>query len=115
MKLLKLIWRFILWVGSVIADLFKGPGNHYWDLGRILAFLGTATMAAGVGWNVHLGKPIDLGPGGLGGGLAAIYTAAGIYLAAKAWERQNQPDASKNSSLQAPPPAPPVPPPKVGG
>lgn len=70
-----------------IVDLFKGPGNHYWDLGRIIAAIAVLAMFGGQLWNMHLKQPIDLGPGGLGGGLAAVVTACAAFLAAKAWER----------------------------
>jgi len=66
-----------------LVDLFKGPGNVYWDLGRIIVFGSAALMTGAALWNIHLGKDIDLGPSGLGGGLAALLTAGAALIAAK--------------------------------
>ncbi len=66
-----------------LADLFKGPGNTYWDLGRIVTAFSVITLIGATVWNMRLGVPIDIGPGGLGGGLAAVITAAGVLIAAK--------------------------------
>lgn len=77
------ILSILRWLAARFKDLFYGPGNVYLDLGRILA---TATAAALIGaqfWNIYLGKEIDLGPGGLGGGLAALITAIAALIAAK--------------------------------
>lgn len=65
------------------ADLWKGPGNAYWDLGRIAATISILSLIGGQLWNIHLGKEIDLGPGGFGGGLAALVTACAVLIAAK--------------------------------
>lgn len=37
----------------LLKDLFYGPGNHYLDLGRLLAFFATVALFAAVGWNVQ--------------------------------------------------------------
>lgn len=77
------ILGILRWFAVRLKDLFYGPGNVYLDLGRILA---TATAVALIGaqvWNIWLGKEIDLGPGGLGGGLAAVITAIAALIAAK--------------------------------
>lgn len=66
-----------------LRDLFMGPNNSFWDLGRILAFVSTLAMLGAQVWNIHLGLPIDLGPAGLGGGLAAVITAAAVLILAK--------------------------------
>jgi hypothetical protein len=71
-----------------VVDLFKGPGNHYWDLARIIATLAVLAEVGGQAWNIHLHKEIDLGPSGLGGGLASILTAAAVFLAAKTYSRK---------------------------
>jgi hypothetical protein len=79
------------------VDLFKGPGNRYWDLGRFVSALAVLMMLGAQLWNIHLRKEIDLGPSGFGGGLAAVVGACAAFLAAKAWERsthsavENQP------------------------
>ena len=51
-----------------IIDLFKGPNNEAWDLGRIVAGVGVLMMLGGQVWNILLGLPLELGPTGLGGG-----------------------------------------------
>jgi hypothetical protein len=79
----------VRWLAARLKDLFYGPGNAYLDLGRILA---TAVALALIGaqlWNIYLGKEIDLGPGGLGGGLAAVITAIAALIAAKDFAHSN--------------------------
>lgn len=66
-----------------IHDLFKGQGNLYWDLGRIMSALALLSAFVAVGWNIHLKQPIDLGPAGFLGGLGALLTAAGALIALK--------------------------------
>lgn len=66
-----------------LKDLFYGPANAYLDLGRILAALTSLALIGAQLWNIYLGKEIDLGPSGLGGGLAAVLTAAAALIAAK--------------------------------
>lgn len=64
-------------------DLLKGPGNLYWDLGRVLAFTAALMMLGGQAWNIWLGLPIELGPTGLGGGLAAVLGGMAALIFAK--------------------------------
>jgi len=85
MKLLRHLWH---WIANRLKDAFYYSGNEHLDLGRVLAFLGATAEVGAAVWNMHLHKDIDLGPGGLGGGLAAVLTAAAGFLAAKAWERR---------------------------
>lgn len=66
-----------------IVDLFKGPNNDYWDLGRIVAGISTLSMILGAVWNVILGLPLELGPAGLGGGLAAVLGGCAALIYAK--------------------------------
>lgn len=68
---------------KLIKDWLKGPGNLWWDLGRGLALFGALMMLGGQVWNMWLGLPIELGPTGLGGGLAALYTASAGFIWAK--------------------------------
>jgi hypothetical protein len=77
------IRRFFRWLADRIKDLFYGPGNMYLDLGRILATVTAVALVGAQLWNIYLGKEIDLGPGGLGGGLAAVITAIAALIAAK--------------------------------
>lgn len=66
-----------------LKDLFYGHENKAAELGRILAFVGTLMMLGGQVWNIMLGLPIELGPTGLGGGLAAFYGACAAFIYAK--------------------------------
>jgi hypothetical protein len=66
-----------------LVDLFKGPDNEYWDLGRIVGGLAVFTMICGQVWNMLLGLPLELGPTGLGGGLAAVLGGAAALIYAK--------------------------------
>lgn len=77
MNRLRLIGR---WLADRLKDLFYTPGNKALDHGRVAAFLCGAMMLGGVINNVMLRQPIDLGPAGLGGGLAAVLGAAVIYM-----------------------------------
>lgn len=64
-------------------DLFYGPGNTNADLGRIIGAVGVLMMIGGQIWNILLGLPLELGPTGLGGGLAAVIGAAAALVYAK--------------------------------
>lgn len=66
-----------------IIDLLKGPDNLHWDLGRILALVSSLAMVAGQVWNMLLGLPLELGPTGFGGGLAAVLGGAAALIYAK--------------------------------
>ena len=66
-----------------IRDLFMGVGNANWDLGRIVGAVGVLMMLGGQVWNILLGLPIELGPTGLGGGLAAVLGGAAALIYAK--------------------------------
>ena len=66
-----------------LKDLLKGPGNLYWDLGRWLALVSALMMLGGQAWNIWLGLPIELGPAGLGGGLAAVLGGCAAFVWAK--------------------------------
>ena len=66
-----------------LKDLFYGPGNTAADLGRIIGAFGVLMMLGGQVWNVMLGLPLELGPSGLGGGLAAVIGGAAALVYAK--------------------------------
>lgn len=66
-----------------VVDLLKGPENGHWDLGRILALASSVAMIGGEIWNMLLGLPLDLGPGGFGGGMAAVLGGAAALIYAK--------------------------------
>ena len=67
----------------VLRDLFMGPGNRWWCAGRFWSGLSFLAVFAAAGWNAAIGQPIDLGPGGLPGGLAALATAVAAFIFAK--------------------------------
>lgn len=66
-----------------ILDLFKGPGNEHWDLGRIVAGFAIFITFLGAVWNVLLGLPLELGPTGFPGGLALVLGGAAALIYAK--------------------------------
>lgn len=66
-----------------LRDLFMGVGNQNWDIGRIGGGLAVLAMFAAAGWNVALGLPLELGPTGFGGGLAAVLGGAAAWIYAK--------------------------------
>lgn len=70
-----------------IRDLFKGVGNAYWDLGRVMAFIALLPVPVSALWNAIHGEAIDLMA--LGGGIAAVLTASAALIAAKDLARTN--------------------------
>lgn len=66
-----------------IRDLFMGIENRAWDAARFWGALAILSMFAAAGWNISLGLPIELGPTGFGGGLAAVCTAVAAWIYAK--------------------------------
>ncbi len=68
------------WVAERLKDLLYGPGNTHLDIGRLVALWAILALLTAAGWNMWLKQPIDLGPAGLGGGLAGVLTAAVIYI-----------------------------------
>lgn len=73
----------LLSVFNIVRDLLKGPNNLYWDLGRIMAVVSVAATLVAAYHNYSLGLPIELGPTGLAGGLAAIITASAALILVK--------------------------------
>lgn len=91
---------------NLLRDLFAGPGNANWDLGRIVGAVGVLMMLSGQVWNILLGLPVELGPTGLGGGLAAVIGAAAalIYAKDRAKTEAGVGKAVEQSMPEAPPP-----------
>jgi hypothetical protein len=87
---------------KLIKDLFYGPGNLAADLGRIVGALAVAMMLGGQVWNIMLGLPIELGPTGLGGGLAAVLGGAAALIYAKDRAKTENTVAK---AMDCPPPA----------
>jgi hypothetical protein len=72
--------KALRWITERLKDLLYDPTNAHLDPGRVAGWLSILTIIAAAGWNIHLGKEIDLGVSGLPGGLGALLTAAVIYL-----------------------------------
>lgn len=72
-----------------LADLFTGPRNEGWDLGRVMAFLAIWPMFAATVYNIYVGLTIKqfIDFMALGGGIAAIYTAVALLIASKDYFR----------------------------
>jgi hypothetical protein len=64
-----------------IRDLFMGPGNEHWDLGRIVAGFTNLAMVLSIVWNITLGLPLDIDKIGIG--VAAVLTACAALIYAK--------------------------------
>ena len=85
---MKRLRKFFRWIAERFKDLWFGPDNEYLDLGRVLSTIAVLSIVGGQLWNIRLGKELDLGPAGLGGGVAAAMTASAAFLAAKAWSKK---------------------------
>lgn len=72
--------RALHWLADRLKDLFYDPTNTHLDPGRVAGWVTIVSVVGATVWNVHLGQPIDLGVGGLPGGLASLLGAAVIYL-----------------------------------
>lgn len=79
--------KLLRWIAARLKDLFYGPGNRYLDLGRVVGFVAALAIICAALWNMWLGEPIELGPAGLGGGLAAVVGAIAGLIAAKDYVR----------------------------
>lgn len=76
------------WVGERLKDVFYDTDNEHLDGARVIAYVAIVAELAAVRHNMILRQAIDLGPGGLGGGLTGILGAAAGFLAAKAWSKK---------------------------
>jgi hypothetical protein len=85
------------WIAERFKDLWYGPGNDHLDSGRVLAWIAVTSLIAGQVQDIYLRQPIDLGPGGLGGGLAAVVGALGVYLFKDRQQAATLPDDSKGA------------------
>lgn len=89
-----------------LKGLFYGPGNADPDIGRIVGTLAVFSMFIAAGWNVSLGLPIELGPTGFGGGLAAVCTGVAAWIYAK--DRAKAENVVAKAVSDATPTAPPA-------
>ena len=72
--------KALRWIGARLKDLFYDPTNTKLDVGRVIGVFAALSLIAAAGWNVHLGKEIDLGVTGFPGGFATLLGAAAVYL-----------------------------------
>lgn len=84
---------------GLLADLFCGPGNLGWELGRIMGFLAFLPMVAALIHNIKLGEAIPLDA--LGTGIGAIYLGIAILIAGKDWARSNAISTAKQDATAA--------------
>lgn len=89
-----------------IRDLLRGPGNLYWDLGRVAVASGVILMVVSTAWNISLGLPIELGPTGLLGGMGAFYGGCAALIYAK--DRASSENKVANAVVDATPAAAPA-------
>lgn len=66
---------------KLLRDLFMGPDNESWDLGRITAAGGFLTIVGGVATNAIQGHGVDLMA--LGTGFGAYAGGAGLLISLK--------------------------------
>lgn len=85
MKRLRSVFR---WLGERFKDVFYDTDNEHLDGARVIAYVAILAELWAARHNMLLKQPIDLGPGGLGGGLTGILGAAAGFLAAKAWSKK---------------------------
>lgn len=81
---------------TFFRDILMGIGNQHWDFGRLLGIGSVLFMFGAAGWNISLGLPLELGPTGLGGGLAAVVTASAALIYAKDRARAENTVAQKS-------------------
>lgn len=66
---------------NLLRDLFAGPGNQCWDLGRIASGWGFVLYTGTIAWQAVTEAPIDLIQ--LATGYAALLAGAGALIALK--------------------------------
>lgn len=72
--------KALRWLAERLKDLFYDPTNTHLDPGRVAAWASIGVLFVAAGWNVHLGKEIDLGATGFPAGLTALLGVAIIYI-----------------------------------
>ena len=85
---MKRLRHILRWIGERLKDVLYDTDNEHLDGARVIAYIAIIAELAAVRHNMILKQPIDLGPGGLGGGLTGILGAAAGFLAAKAWSKK---------------------------
>lgn len=92
---------------KLLKDVFYGPGNLHLDLGRVISFCSFVPLFAAAVYNMRRGEALDILA--LGGGFAAVLTAAAVLIAAKDIANTNALSQVRQDDIAANPPAPPVP------
>lgn len=72
--------KALRWIGARLKDLFYDPTNTHLDGGRVAGWVTILSLIGAAVWNIHLGKEIDIGPGGFPAGLTMLLGAAAVYL-----------------------------------
>lgn len=66
---------------KLLRDLFMGPGNQAWDLGRFMACGGFLSLVGAQFHALYLGQTLDVFQ--FGGAIAAVLGGAGALIALK--------------------------------
>lgn len=67
---------------QLVQDLFKGPGNNGWDLGRVLGAKAVLIFTGSFAYSVfEKGATIDWSNAGIG--FAAVLAGAGAFIGIK--------------------------------
>jgi hypothetical protein len=91
MKRLRSIFR---WIAERLKDVFYDTDNEHLDGPRLATYAAIATEIAAAYHNKQLKVAIDLGPGGLGGGLGTILTAGAAFWIGKAYAKKKNREAA---------------------
>jgi hypothetical protein len=78
-----------------VSEAGSASGSRTYGTARITTI--STAGASGQAHDIYLKQPIDLGPGGLGGGLAAVVGALGVYLFKDRQQAATTPDNSKGA------------------
>ncbi len=74
----------------LIRDLFAGPGNAHWDLGRVMAAWGLLALTGSQFHALLIEQPLDVSAFGLA--IAAVLGGAGALIALKDRARGTTPE-----------------------
>lgn len=67
-----------MWIKERLKDIFYDATNAHLDIGRCLAYLALLSLVGSAGWNMHLGKEINLSE--YGAGLTAVLGGLQFYI-----------------------------------
>lgn len=66
---------------SLLQDLFKGPGNVGWDLGRVMSAFGIVSLVGAQFHAIFMGQALDISAFGVA--IAGVLGGAGALIALK--------------------------------